>query len=164
LSCHSHACWAEGPTLLVLLKFFYRLPHVHFLCEVAACKQAHPISVRPLFAPLMLEAGAPPPPHANRGRGERAPFLCTHSRVITDPQLKYESSIYQTLAGGVSVPFVRWFGTECDFNSLVINLPGPSLKDLFNFCNCKFSLKTLLLLCRSTSDGEDGKDKRHHDG
>ena len=26
----------------------------------------------------------------------------------------------KTLAGGVGVPFVRWFGTECDYNAMVI--------------------------------------------
>jgi casein kinase I family protein HRR25 len=49
-------------------------------------------------------------------------------------------------AGGVGVPFVRWFGTECDYNPIIIDLLGPSLEDLFNFCNRKFSLKTVLLL------------------
>lgn len=74
------------------------------------------------------------------------------------PQLEYESKVYKTLAGGVGVPFVRWFGTECDYNAMVIDLLGPSLEDLFNFCNRKFSLKTVLLLadqlvCVSVSYG-----------
>jgi hypothetical protein len=49
------------------------------------------------------------------------------------PQLKYESKAYKTLAGSVGVPFVRWFGTECDYNVMVLDLLGPSLEDLFNF-------------------------------
>ncbi|KAJ7880670.1 hypothetical protein B0H13DRAFT_2345466 [Mycena leptocephala] len=28
------------------------------------------------------------------------------------PQLEYESKVYKTLAGGVGVPSLRWFGTE----------------------------------------------------
>jgi casein kinase I family protein HRR25 len=52
------------------------------------------------------------------------------------PQLEYESKVYKTLAGGLEV-LVRWFGTECDYNAMVIDLRGPSLEDLFNFCNRK---------------------------
>src|ERR1700737_354353 len=62
------------------------------------------------------------------------------------PQLEYEARVYKALAGGVGIPFVRWFGTECDYNAMVIDLLGPSLEDLFNFCSRKFSLKTVLLL------------------
>ncbi|KAI8824291.1 casein kinase I [Fimicolochytrium jonesii] len=62
------------------------------------------------------------------------------------PQLEYEAKVYKSLAGGVGIPFVRWFGIECDYNCMVIDLLGPSLEDLFNFCGRKFTLKTVLLL------------------
>jgi casein kinase 1 len=62
------------------------------------------------------------------------------------PQLLYESKIYRVLQGGYGIPAVKWFGTEGDYNVLVIDLLGPSLEDLFNFCGKKFSLKTVLML------------------
>ncbi|KAJ1343602.1 hypothetical protein BSLG_001871 [Batrachochytrium salamandrivorans] len=48
------------------------------------------------------------------------------------PQLEYEARVYKSLAGGVGIPFVRWYGVEMDFNCMVIDLLGPSLEDLFN--------------------------------
>ncbi len=49
----------------------------------------------------------------------------------------------QTLDG---IPAVKWFGSEGDYNVLVIDLLGPSLEDLFNYCGKKFSLKSVLML------------------
>lgn len=62
------------------------------------------------------------------------------------PQLEYEAKVYKALSGGVGIPFVRWYGTECDYNAMVIDLLGPSLEDLFNYCNRRFTYKTVLLL------------------
>ncbi|OAY27107.1 casein kinase 1-like protein 1 [Manihot esculenta] len=62
------------------------------------------------------------------------------------PQLLYESKLYRILQGGTGIPNVRWFGVEGEYNVLVMDLLGPSLEDLFNFCSRKLSLKSVLML------------------
>merc|ERR1739847_252524 len=62
------------------------------------------------------------------------------------PQLHIESKFYRIMQGGVGIPAIKWCGSEGDYNVMVMELLGPSLEDLFNFCSRKFSLKTVLLL------------------
>lgn len=45
------------------------------------------------------------------------------------PQLEYEAKVYRALQGGVGIPFVRWFGVECDYNAMVIDLLGRMYYD-----------------------------------
>lgn len=69
------------------------------------------------------------------------------SQRARHPQLLYESKVYRILAGGVGIPRIRWFGQhERDYNVLIMDLLGPSLEDLFNFCGRRFTLKTVLML------------------
>uniref|UniRef100_A0A4X1VIW5 non-specific serine/threonine protein kinase n=1 Tax=Sus scrofa TaxID=9823 RepID=A0A4X1VIW5_PIG len=60
------------------------------------------------------------------------------------PQLHIESKFYKMMQGGGALAL--WCGAEGDYNVMVMELLGPSLEDLFNFCSRKFSLKTVLLL------------------
>lgn len=64
------------------------------------------------------------------------------------PQLEHEAKVYQILAdkGNKIVPAIRWYGTEGHFNAMVMDLLGPSIEDLFEFCHRRFTLKTVLML------------------
>ncbi|KAL1790628.1 casein kinase I isoform X1, partial [Sigmodon hispidus] len=68
------------------------------------------------------------------------------------PQLHIESKFYKMMQGGVGIPSIKWCGAEGDYNVMVMELLGPSLQDLFNFCFRKFSLKTVLLLADQIDD------------
>ena len=54
-------------------------------------------------------------------------------------------SLKQTKGSNINF-FYRWFGQEKDYNVLVLDLLGPSLEDLFNFCSRRFTMKTVLML------------------
>ncbi len=41
-----------------------------------------------------------------------------------------------------------WFGTEGDYNVMVVELLGPSLQDLFSYSAHQFDVHTTLLLAR----------------
>lgn len=62
------------------------------------------------------------------------------------PQVIYEAKVLKLLAGGVGIPPVFWYGKEGNWRGFVTERLGPSLEDLFLFCNKKLSLKTILMI------------------
>lgn len=68
------------------------------------------------------------------------------SQNARQPRLVHEKKLYNSLQGGVGIPQIRWYGQEMDYNVLVMDLLGPSLEDLFNFCSRRFTMKTVLML------------------
>ena len=74
------------------------------------------------------------------------PALCKH------PQVVHEAKLYKLLEDGLGTPAVHYIGSSQpselpeDKSVMVMDLLGPSLEDLFNYCRRKFSLHTILML------------------
>jgi casein kinase 1 len=85
------------------------------------------------------------------------------------PQLRDEYRTYKILVGcresnsreilvtyfaltvplaAAGIPNVYYFGQEGLHNILVIDLLGPSLEDLFDHCNRRFTLKTVCMVAK----------------
>lgn len=62
------------------------------------------------------------------------------------PQLLFEAKVYSILEGGMGIPKVFMKGVVGDNNVMVMELLGPSLEDMFNYCGRRFSLKTTMML------------------
>lgn len=67
-------------------------------------------------------------------------------RKSDTPQLKDEYRAYKILKNQPHVPKVYYYGQEGLHNILIIDLLGPSLEDLFEWCGRQFSIKTCSLL------------------
>lgn len=61
------------------------------------------------------------------------------------PQLLFEARLLKTFPG-LGIPQMHWFGVAGEYNTMVMELLGQNLEDLFNFCTRNFTLKTILLV------------------
>eukprot|EP00927_Polykrikos_kofoidii_P071644 TRINITY_DN6789_c1_g1_i1.p1 TRINITY_DN6789_c1_g1~~TRINITY_DN6789_c1_g1_i1.p1 ORF type:complete len:408 (-),score=57.74 TRINITY_DN6789_c1_g1_i1:164-1387(-) len=62
------------------------------------------------------------------------------------PQLLYEAKLLKHLQGVPGITNVYYSDCEGDYNVMVMDLLGPSLEDLFNIFNRKFSRKTVFMI------------------
>lgn len=60
--------------------------------------------------------------------------------------LKLETQVYDLLSGCINVPKLYFGGTIRGRQTLVTELMGKSIEGVFNACNRKFSIKTVLML------------------
>lgn len=65
-------------------------------------------------------------------------------RKTEAPQLRDEYRTYKHLQGSPGIPNAYYFGQEGLHSILVIDLLGPSLEDLFDWCGRRFTVKTVV--------------------
>ena len=52
--------------------------------------------------------------------------------------LQYEARIYEKLQGQNGIPAIHWTGVEGEYNVIVMEILGPTIQNLFEFCGLKF--------------------------
>lgn len=77
------------------------------------------------------------------------------------PQLRHEYKVYREVASCHGFCAVHHFGTQDNYNVMVMDLLGPSLEDLFNRCGRRFSLKTCLQIADQMLERVDTFHSRH---
>mmetsp|Transcript_24705 Transcript_24705/g.36415 ORF Transcript_24705/g.36415 Transcript_24705/m.36415 type:complete len:537 (+) Transcript_24705:96-1706(+) len=77
------------------------------------------------------------------------------------PQLRHEYKVYREVASCHGFCKVHHYGTQDNYNVMVMDLLGPSLEDLFNRCGRRFSLKTVLQLADQMLERIDTFHSRH---
>jgi serine/threonine protein kinase len=126
-----------------------------------------------LVADLAVDAEEGKQYAAKLERGESFAVGLPGAQVVSHPvscaadspaaQLPYEARVYRVLEVGSfgaravdthasperllqgmrGAPKLHWCGRESGYNVLVVDLLGPSLEDMFNFCGRKFTVKTV---------------------
>jgi hypothetical protein len=62
------------------------------------------------------------------------------------PLLAIENKFYRRVIPAEGIPNIYYYGQSGKYNTLVMELLGASLEDLFNLCERKFTLKTVCMI------------------
>lgn len=87
------------------------------------------------------------------GKRSTAPVAIKFEPRKSDaPQLRDEFRAYRILNNCRGIPHAYYFGQEGMHNVLILDLLGPSLEDLFEWCGRRFSIKTTCLVAKQMID------------
>ena len=68
------------------------------------------------------------------------------------PRLEYEKKLYRLLSNHKGIPQIKWNGIINEKSVLVMDYLGPTLDDLYKFCDSEFSLKTVGMIALQILD------------
>uniref|UniRef100_A0A7S3H2P7 Casein kinase I n=1 Tax=Spumella elongata TaxID=89044 RepID=A0A7S3H2P7_9STRA len=77
------------------------------------------------------------------------------------PQLRHEYKVYRLMVNCPGFCTAQHFGTKDTYNFMIIDLLGPSLEELFNRCNRRFSMKTIIQLADQMLERVEALHTRH---
>ena len=60
----------------------------------------------------------------------------------------FEAKIYAVLQKGLGIPKLYWYGTEGDYNIIVMELLGPNIEELMEFCRGSLSPACTIVLAQ----------------
>jgi len=67
-------------------------------------------------------------------------------------RLEYEVKLYKSIKKPRGIPNIKWYGCLENKKILIMDFLGPSLDDLLEFCDGKFSLKTVCMIALQLID------------
>lgn len=80
------------------------------------------------------------------GKGTGLVAVKFEPKIVEHHRLHDRAHAYNSLVGGPGIPFVHCSGSTEHYRYIVLDLLGPSLEEMFEFCDRKFTLKTILLI------------------
>jgi serine/threonine protein kinase len=69
------------------------------------------------------------------------------------PQLPIEKCVFEIMYKNLYIPKMFYFGIHNDYTVLAMDLLGPSVEDLLNFCGRKLSPKTISMIIEQVLRG-----------
>jgi len=66
--------------------------------------------------------------------------------IRTEVSIVNDSRHLQLLQGGIGIPKIHHYSHEGDYYTMITEILGPNIEALFNFCNRKFTVKTICMI------------------